>query len=626
MVQSHENLRSDYCRDSHLVVVKIHIVTVVEFYIKTVVENQIEIVAEIHIEIVAEIHIEIIAQVHIEIVVDNHIQINVEIHIEIIGEIFVKMTMDWSTTCTRETSMRLACLQALQATMSGTKDTEESYRRGKHTYTGPPIGFNLGEHGSDGVNHGSKVGDSDAFSETATSYENDELSVIDRLILSQGFVDYMVEIAPSDIDSYHHDPESNDIESLSPASPPLKYQFIESVAKKLLYKQDIHISKEGRMFKVLSSKKEKPPWRAQIRLHKTDDCNAIVKELANMEVRYKKKQSPTVTLNFAMNARLTKSSNMRDDYVSYKVTWGNFQHLTNACEKELIKDFDSRIPDGYPKILQQDDSDPNIINLTEHWTIIRADLPSYDPSSNLSVKQNDNALIFMISKATLIEMTGHVIRMAAAPAYVFASLIEGSQAIQCKLDVDIMAYKYCTGTRTTHDERLENISDHEFSPKEECPTCLRDIVTMGNKFKWIRINRCRACFIDMGKRSHDPNAYDKFRLEHDCVVEERQKVNLMKDYKRPPLPVLHLGNPPRPDMPPPPNPEVGRVLEQREEARKLAKQKKLEQDEIIKKIIEQRKASSTETPPDNSHEPMPQSEPRRSPMATPKAKKLKRFA
>ena len=79
-------------------------------------------------------------------------------------------------------------------------------------------------------------------------------------------------------------------------------------------------------------------------------------------------------------------------------------------------------------------------------------------------------------------------------------------------------------------------------------------------------------------------------------------------------------------MPPPPNPEVGRVLEQREEARKLAKQKKLEQDEIIKKIIEQRKASSTEIPPDNSHKPMPQSEPRRSPMATPKAKKLKRFA
>ena len=69
----------------------------------------------------------------------------------------------------------------------------------------------------------------------------------------------------------------------------------------------------------------------------------------------------------------------------------------------------------------------------------------YDVKSGMRVKMNDNAMIFLVSKQSLIKHTDGINRHLAAPPYVGMPVIEANQGKLVKLDVDIMGFGYCKG-------------------------------------------------------------------------------------------------------------------------------------------------------------------------------------
>ena len=352
---------------------------------------------------------------------------------------------------------------------------------------------------------------------------------VDQLTLSLGLTNFWLTIAPSNMTDYEEDPTSFNI-----TCPPMKSSFLQHVITKLLDNHSVNLNNEGRGVKIISAPNTKPPWRAVLRLHNDDDNNDIQQDFNKNGL-----QVPTPTheiLNFTVDMNIVKGSNLMSNCIGYKVQWGHNMQVTQAMIDDMIVDFDARIPKGFPRVLTT--AHDGTTTYTGHWEVIRASTIGYDAQAAMRVQASDSAMIFKVSKESLIAHTDGINRHLAAPPYVYMPAIVHNKGALVKLDVDIMGHGYCKGSRTTHIPDKKDSPDDAYSDKDTCIYCVRDWSTMKNKL--VQISRCRNhfCALNMGFKADNPQLYEELKIAHDCVKEQRQKEGLMLNYSLPKIPEI----------------------------------------------------------------------------------------
>ena len=349
---------------------------------------------------------------------------------------------------------------------------------------------------------------------------------VDQLTTALKLTDWFINFTPADKKHYEANPDEYNV-----TVPPLRSNLISYTITKLLDNHQLSLI-EGRFLKLISRPNAPPPWRMQLRLHNTDDSKDIGEDLMTNGL-----QVPTTdfgTLDFVVDVQMQRGAAHADDFIGYKVKWGTYMHVTQEMIHMLIQDFDARIPIGFPKVLHK--APDGTITYTGHWTVSRGITQGFDPKAGMRIQSKDSAMIFRVSKDSLLQHTEGINRHLAAPPYVYMPVIHQNMGQVIKLEVDIMGYGYCKGMRTTHDEAKKDSPEDEYSDKDSCPYCTKGFNTATGRF--YNMNRCRNlfCAMDMGIRSTNPKAYDELRISHDCVLEHRQLEGLMIGYHYPPVP------------------------------------------------------------------------------------------
>ena len=352
---------------------------------------------------------------------------------------------------------------------------------------------------------------------------------VDLLTMQLGISDWTIYISPVDLSEYEQDPDTYQI-----TTQPLKEKVKKQIAVKLMENHAINLKDKGRFVKIISPPKSRPPWRAHLRLHTDDSVQDIVKDFTINGLQVP--QDTTDYLSFVLDMSPINRASHTTNYIGYMVKWGNHQHATQPMINQMIEDFDSRIPSGFPKVLHRPEEGP--VSYTGHWEVNRATTSGYDVRAGMRTKVNDTAMIFLVSKQSLTDHTEGINRNLAAPPYVYMPVIEGNEAKIVKLDVDIMGFGYCKGDRRTHDESKKDSPDDDFSERTSCVYCTREWNEERQRLQ--NVNRCRnnACRINMGIKAKDPKTYEAFRTSHDCVLAQRQAQGAMLDYALPPIPQL----------------------------------------------------------------------------------------
>ena len=350
---------------------------------------------------------------------------------------------------------------------------------------------------------------------------------IDRLTMQLGLSDWTIVIAPADKHEYQEDPDSFRI-----TTHPMKGEFLKQLSTKLMDNHGVNTRLEGRSLKIVSMPNSKPPWRAHLRLLNDDNAQDIIKDFTTNGLQVP--QYPQDTVTFVLDMSPSVRSSQMTDHIGYMAKWGHHMHVTQSMIDHMINDFDSRIPVGFPKILTK--AEDGTATYTGHWEVSRATTPGYDVKSGMRMKTSDTAMVFLVSKQSLIDHTGGINRHLAAPPYVYMPVIEANEGKLVKLDIDIMGWGYCKGNRTTHDEARKDSPDDDYSEKDTCVYCVREFNTDRQRLQ--PVNRCRNlfCRIKMGIKALDPKAYETFRTNHDCVLDKRKEEGTMMDYALPPIP------------------------------------------------------------------------------------------
>ena len=381
----------------------------------------------------------------------------------------------------------------------------------------------FGEDGTEGKN---KKPQGNTHEEEFIPFGDDK---IDQTILSLGLVDFIITFSI----------EHND-QGLSPTQRPLKGSFIQVVYTTFLLRYGIDLKEDARFFKILSSTKHLSPWRAHLRLMKTDNIQKIISEMEaeSLEVPYKANAYRPKVVNFRLQINPVKASAYMSDYIGFQVKWPLSMQLTASCFQDMVRDFDVRIPDDSPKIFEKRDDNKTVS--TDNWIVMRSSTAGFDPRSNMKVKVKDQAAIFMIPKSLLQQELGGINPTYIAPPYVIMSVLYEGEAIHYKANVDIMGYGYCLGSRVTHMKSQMYSTSVEYMPREECLFCMKEEKEDGRLGGFLYINKCRniLCETTFGVKKVDRERYENERLLYDCIVTERQLIGQLLNYCRPALPAV----------------------------------------------------------------------------------------
>ena len=350
---------------------------------------------------------------------------------------------------------------------------------------------------------------------------------LDHLTLQLGYSDWIIKISPADRIEYQQDPAGYDITSI-----PLRGDVTRQIAIKLMENHSINTNQGRRILKLISRPNTRPPWRFHLRLLNDDNAQNIIHDFTANGLQVPQAHD---TLRFIMDMN-PASRAQQSNHIGYIVKWGIHMQVTQAMIDDMIVDFNVRIPESFPKILTT--TAEGTIEYTGHWEVSRAMTGGYDVRADMRSKANDNAVVFMVNKESLMNHTQGIHRNIAAPPYVFMPVIEHNQGKVVKLDVDIMGFGYCKGERTTHDPSKQDDQNEAYSDKADCVYCTREYRPEMQRL--ANVNRCRnlLCRIDLGIKARDPAAYEQHRNTHDCVLTQRRDAGQMMDYSPPKIPTV----------------------------------------------------------------------------------------